>query len=420
MGLTEHFAAPLVPGPGPRPDAWPGATVAGGPARRVAIIGSTGSIGKSALAIARDNPGFFEIASLSANKSLETLADQAVEFGVRRLGIGDSGLVDSLASALRLRGIDDFEILTGVAGLSDLARDPGADTVLLAMVGAAGVAPALAAAESGKRLALANKEALVAGGSLVTFAARRSGAVILPVDSEHSAIFQCLASGAPSEVRRIILTASGGPFRTMPSRDLEKVIPAAALKHPNWSMGGKITIDSATLMNKGLELIEARWLFDIGPDILDVVVHPQSVIHSMVEFIDGSVVALLGVPDMRVPIIYALSWPRRYPTPDNSLFLDLVSKGTLTFERPDYEKFPCLGLAIDAMREGGFAPAIMNAANEVAVEFFLNGAIGFMDIPRIVGGVMEQWRGVGPREIGSLEELMEADETARRIARDLK
>lgn len=446
MKATRDFAGSLVPRPGPVCGAWKGRHDGGDreilealvpadevspktpgenrslspdtphPARRVALIGSTGSIGRSTLAIARETPGFFDIVSLSANRSWETLADQAAEFGVRRLGIGDPEAADDLASALRERGVRDFEIVTGLSGLSQLARDPEVDTVLLSVVGAAGVVPALAAVEAGKRLALANKEALVAAGSLVRAAAKRSGALIVPVDSEHSAIFQCLASGAPSEVRRIVLTASGGPFRTLAAADLERVTPAQALKHPNWDMGGKITIDSATLMNKGLELIEAGWLFDVGPELLDVVVHPQSVIHSMVEFIDGSIVAHLGVPDMRVPISYALSWPHRRSSSDKSLFLDLISKGTLTFERPDYAKFPCLRLAMEAMKEGGLVPAVMNAANEVAVELYMRGKMGFMDIPRVIGGVMEQWRGSGEMFFDTLDELMAADDEARRMA----
>lgn len=375
----------------------------------LAILGSTGSIGKSALQVVRDHPDDFRVISLSANSSLDLLVQQIVEFRPLKAAVGRADLAWELKSRLAALGLAEVEVLAGDQGLQELAADPQAETVLLSIVGAAGVRPAYAAARAGKRIALANKEALVAAGALVMAAARESGARILPVDSEHSAIFQCLSCGRPQEVRRIVLTASGGPFRTTPAQEMSHITPARALKHPNWDMGGKITIDSATLMNKGLEVIEAHWLFDGAP--IDVVVHPQSIIHSMVEFMDGSIMAHLGVPDMRIPILYALTWPHRGPSADQSLHLNLLTCGPLTFEAPDMERFPCLALALQALRSGGFNPAVLNAANEVAVGAFLKGRTGFMDIPATVERVLEKCGSTA--EPSDIEQIMEMDGLAR-------
>lgn len=382
---------------------------------RVSILGSTGSIGCSALRVIRDHPGQFTVISLSANSSLDRLLEQVREFRPLRVALARHDCAALFREMLIKDNLNDIEVLAGSASLEELAVDSQVDTVILSIVGAAGVRPAYLAAASGKRLALANKEALVAGGELVMSAARSSGSEIIPVDSEHSAIFQCLSGGRRSEVKRIVLTASGGPFRTWEASRLGSITPAQALKHPNWDMGGKITVDSATLMNKGLEVIEARWLFDMNLSDISVVVHPQSIIHSMVEFIDGSLFAHMGVPDMRIPILYALTWPLRGESVDQSLHLDLLKCGPLTFEEPDMTKFPCLGLAMEALKRGGLYPAVLNGANEIAVEAFLRGGCGFTEIPIIVEKVMNQ---VGSASsVTCIDDVMTADQESRKAAR---
>ena len=377
--------------------------------KRLAILGSTGSIGLSALDVVGSRPDDFEIVSLTAARSVEALASQIQAFRPKLAAVATAGAAKELKGLLKLD--TGVKIVHGAEGYLEAAAGCGADMVLSAMVGAAGLMPTLAAVKSGADIALANKETLVAGGELVMDAARQSGSAILPVDSEHSAIFQCLMAGDPADVARIWLTASGGPFRKASTERMAKVTPEMALDHPNWSMGPKITIDSATLMNKGLEVIEAHWLFDQPYENIRVVVHPQSMVHSMVEFVDGNFMAQLGPPDMRLPIAVALSHPRRYSVPARRL--DPLAMGTLTFEEPDFERFPALGLAFEAGRAGGLAPAVLNAANEVAVARFLAGGIGFLDIPACVEQVLHNHEG-GPA--GSVGAVLEADRKARQEA----
>ena len=372
----------------------------------LSILGATGSIGRQTLDVAAslDLP----VCALAANRSVPEL-----ENAVRRFSPKLAVLCDEDAAAdLRVRLADtETKVLSGMEGLLEAASLPEADTVLAAMSGAVGLRPALRALEAGKRLALANKETLVCAGELVTAKARETGAELLPVDSEHSAIFQCLQGRG--EVKRILLTASGGPFRGYSSEQLAKVTPADALKHPNWHMGPKITVDSATLMNKGLEFIEAMWLFGLRPEQITVLVHPQSVVHSAVEFVDGAVIAQLGTPDMRLPIQLALTWPERKPCPAPAL--DLTKTAPLTFEAPDLVRFPCLKLAMDcASRRGTADCAVMNAANEVAVGAFLEERIGFLDIHRLAARALDELSSLPG---GSLEEIVAADEAARRFVR---
>ncbi len=346
--------------------------------RKIAILGSTGSIGTQTLDVIRRHPELFEVELISARSSVDLLIEQALEFNAANAVICDDSRYREVADALQPRGI---KVWSGIDSLCELVRMPSVDIVVGAMVGFSGLRPTIAALEAGKIVALANKETLVAAGSIVTDTMRRHKAVILPVDSEHSAIFQCLLAAQGNEVEKIHLTASGGPFRTW---DREKIAAAKAcdaLKHPNWNMGSKVTIDSATMMNKGFEVIEARWLFDVSPERINVVVHPESVIHSMVEFTDGAVIAQLGWPDMREPIGFALSFPARIPVGNRKL--DFAALGSLSFEAPDMKKFPCLELAYEALRRGGNAPCALNAANEVAVAAYLKGLIGFYDIARI-------------------------------------
>ena len=345
---------------------------------RVVVLGSTGSVGRSALdVIAHDGGARLKAWGLGARSSVDRLVEQARIHRPRYLALADPDAARSVNGQLAGLGV---EVFSGPDGLAEMARDPETDRVLSAVVGAAGLLGTWAAIEAGKVVALANKETLVVAGPLVMDLARRRGATILPVDSEHSAIFQCLRSGQPREVRRVILTSSGGPFRGKSRAELETVTPEQALKHPTWRMGPKISIDSATLMNKALEVIEARWLFGLEPEQIEVVVHPESVVHSMVEFVDGSVVAQLSPPDMRLPVQYALTYPERVAGPCPRLDLSIPS--ALTFEPPDHETFPGLDLGFEVMRRGGTAGAALNAANETAVARFLEGAIGFNDIPR--------------------------------------
>ena len=377
--------------------------------KKVVLLGSTGSIGRSTLEVARLLPERIELVGLAANGSVEALAAQVRETGVKHVALYDASRI----SELRALVPDDVTILAGPEGLSELAALDGADTVLVAIVGTAGLQPALAAIEAGKDLAVASKEILVMAGEIVTAAAARKGVTLLPVDSEHNAIFQCLDGhrGGEKEVSRLILTASGGPFRTWPADQLAGVTLAQALKHPTWEMGRKITIDSATLFNKGLEMIEARWLFGIGMERIDVVVHPQSIVHSMVEFIDGSVLAQLSKTDMCFPIQYALTWRERLA--GGLQALDFAKLARLDFEEPRHADFPALGLAREAGLTGGTLPAVFNAANEVAVDAFIAGRIRFPDIWRVVGETMHAHE---VAQASSLEAVIAADAWARRAA----
>jgi 1-deoxy-D-xylulose-5-phosphate reductoisomerase len=375
--------------------------------RKVLLLGSTGSIGTSALKVAQDIPERMEIVGLAAQRSVEALVAQVRETGVKQVALTDE------AAATRARGLlpSDVTLHVGTQGLVDLVRASDADMVLVAIVGVAGLAPALAAIEEGKHLAVASKEILVMAGEAVMEAARRKGVNVLPVDSEHNAIFQCLEGHRHSEVRRILLTASGGPFRQLPADQLPQVTVAQALKHPTWSMGRKISIDSATLFNKGLEMIEARWLFDVPMSRIEVVVHPQSIVHSMVEFSDNSVIAQLSHSDMCFPIQYAVTWPDRVP--NNLRPLDFAKLAALHFEAPREQDFPALNLARHAGEVGGTLPAVLNAANEVAVEAFLNGLTSFPAIWQTVARVMEKHDVI---QHPTLEVLIEADAWARREA----
>ena len=377
--------------------------------KKVVLLGSTGSIGRSTLEVARLLPERIELVGLAANGSVEALAAQVRETGVKHVALYDA----SRTGELRALVPDDVVILAGPEGLAELATLEEADMVLVAIVGIAGLQPALAAIEAGKDLAVASKEILVMAGEIVTAAAERKGVKLLPVDSEHNAIFQCLDGhrGGEKEVSRLVLTASGGPFRTWPAEQLAGVTLAQALKHPTWEMGRKITIDSATLFNKGLEMIEARWLFGIGMERIDVVVHPQSIVHSMVEFIDGSVLAQLSRTDMCFPIQYALTWPERLA--GGLKPLDFAALAKLEFEAPRDADFPALGLAREAGLTGGTLPAAFNAANEVAVDAFIAGAIRFPDIWRVVGETMHAH---DVAAASSLEVVIAADAWARRTA----
>lgn len=349
--------------------------------KRLAILGSTGSIGQSALSVVAAHPDRLKVVALAAGANAALLAEQVAHFRPAVVGVATDAALDELRN--RTRGIVDLEHLApGNAGLIAAATHPDVDIVLCASSGTAGLEAALAAIDAGKTLALANKEVLVMAGALMMDAARRRGVAILPVDSEHNAIHQCLHERRPGDVQRLILTASGGPFRLMDADALARVTFEDALRHPTWRMGRKITIDSATLMNKGLEVIEAHWLFNVPASAIDVVVHPQSVVHSMVEFVDGSVIAQLGVTDMRLPIQYAFSYPDRWPAP--AAPLDIARLGAIEFAPPDVARFPCLRLAYAALEHGGAWPAVLNAANEMAVEAFLAGCVTFPMIPRVV------------------------------------
>ena len=377
-------------------------------ARRIVILGSTGSIGTNALQVVREHPGRFEVAGLAAARNVPLLAQQVREFRPQHVAVAEPPAAQALRAEL---GGECPPILEGEEGVCALAAETPADLVVAAMVGAAGVRPALRAVEAGRDLAVANKEALVVAGEILTDAARRRGARLLPVDSEHSALHQCLRAGRPQEVLRVILTASGGPFRDRPLDTFADIRVEEALRHPTWSMGRKVTIDSATLMNKGLELIEARWLFDLTPAQIDVLVHRQSVIHSLVEFVDGSCVAQMATPDMGLPIQYALTYPERWPTRRRRL--DLPAAAPLELETPDLERYPCLGLARAALLEGGTSCVALNAADEVAVAHFLEGRLPFTGIARVLESVMRNWQG---GRASSLEALLAADSEARRRA----
>jgi len=375
--------------------------------KAISILGSTGSIGVSTLEVIRQFPESFDVAALGCGRNVELLREQIREFQPRVVSVMDGELAAKL-SALLDGASPRPEIVYGEQGFGQVATLPESEIVVSAMVGAAGLLPTLESIRSGKLVALANKETMVIAGKIVTEAAAKHGAIILPVDSEHSAIFQALQGNHPENLRRILLTASGGPFFSLASEELAHVTPEQALRHPNWSMGRKITIDSATLMNKGLEVIEAHWLFGVPVDQIAVHVHPESIIHSMVEYIDGSVIAQMGIPDMKIPIAYALAYPQRLPV--NSPPLDLFRLQRLTFFPPDMDRFPCLRLAFDSCKAGGTMPAVLNAANEVAVSAFLDKQIGFLDISRIIETVMNKHQ---VNENPDLEAVLAADRWAR-------
>ncbi|GGD52950.1 1-deoxy-D-xylulose-5-phosphate reductoisomerase [Caballeronia grimmiae] len=384
--------------------------------KRLTLLGSTGSIGDSTLDVVARHPDRFSVYALTAHRNGDKLVAQCLRFQPEVAVVGDADTASRVAAALRAAG-SKTEVTHGPDALVDVARAAQCDTVVAAIVGAAGLAPTLAAARAGKRILLANKEALVMSGQIFMDAVRDNGAILLPVDSEHNAVFQCLPVCTDSEaqlhggVSKIILTASGGPFRTREPATLVDVTPDEACKHPNWAMGRKISVDSATMMNKGLEVIEAHWLFNLPGSRIEVLIHPQSVIHSMVSYADGSVLAQLGNPDMRTPIAHALAYPERV---DSGVApLDLAQIASLTFEKPDFARFPCLALAIDALEAGGIASAALNAANEIAVEAFLARRIGFMAI----SGVVERVLSALPNaSAASLDDVLAADADARRLA----
>ena len=378
--------------------------------RSLTILGATGSVGSQTLDLVARNPGRWQVEALTAGSDVAGLVSAAKACGARFVAIADAAKGEALKAALAGTGIESG---AGESALVDAAaRD--AEIVITAIVGAAGLPPTMAAVKRGAQIGIANKETLVCAGPVVTAAAAAHGATLLPVDSEHNAIFQVFPHDDPRQVERVILTASGGPFRTKSRDEMRGVSVADACKHPTWSMGAKISIDSATLMNKGLELIEAAQLFPVDVERLDVIVHPQSVVHSMVEYVDGSVLAQLGSPDMRIPIAYAMGWPERIATP--AARLDLAAIANLSFEKPDLERFPCLALAWAAMRAGGSAPCILNAANEIAVAAFIAGQAGFLDIDAIVAETLNM---VASGPVATLEEVMAIDAAARRTARAL-
>ncbi len=376
--------------------------------KNIAILGSTGSIGQSTLSVIEKFPDRFRVVALAAGNNIELLAKQVHQFKPQIVSVVNPISAESLKKKC---GDPKLRIFSGIEGMIQVAAAEEAEITVSAIVGTAGLVPTMAAIRAGKTIALANKEVLVTAGELVMDECLSRGVRLLPVDSEHSAIFQCLHAGAKSDVRNLILTASGGPFRSFSQKELDAVSLGQALKHPNWSMGKKITIDSATLMNKGLEVIEARWLFGMTPDRIRVLVHPQSIVHSMVEYGDGAVVAQLGVPDMKGPIAYALSFPERLP--GVSPPPDLASVGALTFEQPDLQRFPCLAYGFDALRAGGSMPAALSAANEVAVKYFLEERIGYTDIARIIRQTMDSHT---PGPIKTVEDALKADLWARQEA----
>ena len=376
---------------------------------RVSILGSTGSIGSSTLDVISRQPGIFRVVALASHSDWQIVADQARYFKPEFVALYDKESALKTRELLKGTGI---EVLEGVEGILEAAATDKADVVVSAIVGAAGVMPTFAAVQTGKIVALANKEALVAAGKLITEEAKRTGATIIPVDSEHSAIFQALLGQDVSSVRKVILTASGGPFFGKARETLSGVTPEMALDHPNWKMGPKVTVDSATMMNKGLEVIEARWIFDIPAEQIEVLVHPQSIVHGMVEYMDGSVLAQMGVADMRVPISFALSYPKRLDLALDPL--DLAAVGTLDFHKPDLDMFPCLGIAYKALEKGDGTPTVINAANEIAVDSFLDGELSFTGIAEVVRSVMDD-----PPEFDdqALSGILHGDQLARAAAR---
>ncbi|MGQ0665495.1 MAG: 1-deoxy-D-xylulose-5-phosphate reductoisomerase [Nitrospiraceae bacterium] len=379
--------------------------------KSIIILGSTGSIGTNTLDIVQRFPDEFRVIGLTAGANIDKLEEQIRAFKPKAVAVS----TESSAAALRTRCADlSIDVLAGEEGIAQVAAMPGAELVISAIVGAAGLVPTLAAIRSGKHIALANKEPMVMAGKLMQNEARKHGVRIFPVDSEHSAIFQSLEGHRIEDVRRLILTASGGALWTLTKGQLQDVTPERALQHPNWKMGSKITIDSATLMNKGLEVVEARWLFDIPESRIDVMIHRESIIHSLVEYQDRSMIAQLGLPDMRTPISYAMRYPERMPLDLPSL--DLTEVGTLTFCRPDHDRFPCLNLGYESLRIGGTMPAAMNAANEVAVDAFLNGGIRFIEIAEVIRSTMTAH---SHHSVACLDDAMEADRWAREKAESL-
>jgi 1-deoxy-D-xylulose-5-phosphate reductoisomerase len=382
--------------------------------KTIALLGATGSIGGSALDVVARHPDRFRIGAITAHAKVDELLALCARFRPDSAVVADVAALGALRDGLRALGLPT-RALAGPQALIDVAADPANDTVIAAIVGAAGVASTLAAARAGKRLLLANKESVVLAGDLLAQAVAEGGATLLPIDSEHNAIFQCLpADGGRGGVRRLLLTASGGPFRGRPRAELARVTPDQACAHPNWVMGRKISVDSATLMNKGLEVIEAHYLFGVPASRIEVVVHPQSVIHSLVDYVDGSVLAQLGNPDMRTALAYGLAWPERVES--GVAPLDLAALGRFDFEAPDLAAFPCLSLAFRVLEAGGRAPAILNAANEIAVSAFLQGKLGFLGIPDLIQACLDALPG-GPA--GDLAQLMETDAEARRMAQAL-
>jgi len=377
--------------------------------KTLTLLGSTGSIGCNVLDVVRSFPDRYCVSGLAAGRNIEKLVEQVLEFHPELISVADPD--DAVKLCEKLPSEYKDRVRSGSTGSQEVAAIDSADMAISAIVGAAGLLPTLAAIEAGKDIGLANKETLVMAGKLVMDKCRKKGVNLLPVDSEHSAIFQSLEAGHKDDVAKIILTASGGPFREKSLDKLKQVTPAQALNHPNWEMGRKISVDSATLMNKGLEVIEAKWLFGVSVDAIDVVVHPQSIVHSLVEFQDGSVIAQLGIPDMRIPIAYALSYPRRLAM--SLPGLNLAQCSNLEFHEPDYEKFPALSLAFIAIKKGGVLPAVLNAANEVAVDAFLNEKIPFLDIAATVATVMEQ---VQDGSEDSIDDILAADSAARDVA----
>ena len=379
--------------------------------KRIVILGSTGSIGSSTLDVVSRFPDRFQIVGLAAGSKDQILEDQIRTFQPKVVALS----CPDAAKRLRARvGNVQVEVLDGEPGLCEVARFPQCDLVISAIVGGAGLKPTLSAIQAGRQVALANKEPMVMAGQLMQQEAHKHGVTIFPIDSEHSAIFQSMEGHRKVDIRRVVLTASGGPFWDWPASDFEDITPEQALKHPNWKMGAKITTDSATLMNKGLEVIEARWLFDLPASQIDVVIHRESIIHSLVEYCDGSVISQLGHPDMRTPISYAMNYPERVPL--HPPLLDLGKIGKLTFFPPDTEKFPCLQLAYDALAGGAGLPATLNAANEVAVHAFLNNQIAFLDIPKVIEETMAAYC---PTPLSTIEEVLDVDQWARRTAEEI-
>jgi 1-deoxy-D-xylulose-5-phosphate reductoisomerase len=374
----------------------------------IAVLGATGSIGASTLDVVARHPDRYRVFALTAHRAADALLDLCRRHRPRYAVLSGTAADRTLEKSFAQTGA---ELLFGAAALDEVARHAECRVVMAAIVGAAGLASSLAAAKAGKRLLLANKEALVMAGPLFMQAVREAGAELLPIDSEHNAVFQCLSGSPLDAVKRIVLTASGGPFRVLPIEKLRAVTPEQACAHPNWVMGRKISVDSATMMNKGLEVIEARWLFDVAPERIEVLIHPQSIVHSMVEYVDGSVIAQMSNPDMRVPIAHALAFPGRLASGAKSL--DLAAIGQLSFERPDFERFPCLNLAYAALRAGGAAPAVLNAANEAAVDAFLGRRLSFTEIPGVIEDALAA---VPSTDLPELDAVLAADREARRVA----
>jgi len=379
----------------------------------VCLLGSTGSIGQSTLDVLRVNPHEYKVTALTAHANTERLLEQCLEFKPKYAVIPDADIADKFSKKIASSDAADTVVLSGVESLDFVAALPEAEIVVAAIVGSAGLLSTLAAAKAGKKLLLANKESLVISGDLLMTAVKEHGATLLPLDSEHNALFQCMPSdyqtgNAAKGVRKLLLTASGGPFLNLEYSELANVTVAQACAHPNWSMGRKISVDSATMMNKGLEVIEASYLFDMPASKIEVLVHPQSIVHSMVDYVDGSVLAQMGNPDMRTPIAHALAWPNRHDSGVSAL--DLIVNNQLSFEKPSYEKFPCLGYAFDALRLKGTAPTVLNAANEVAVAAFLEEKIGFMDIPKLIDKAMTAST-IKPAD--SIETVLNADRETR-------